>query len=188
MSNEIKLICCGTTRQTGKDTLCQLFSELNPNIKRVSLADELRAQVNHLAVKFFNKPIAKLNGGEKELFRPILIEVARLARSIDIDCWCKELYQQIEIYDSLAKYKDSIYFLTDLRYENEYRFFKNIYGNSMFFINISRNGAPEPTAEEIKYGPEVAKLADLQLSWHTDQTLNSLRPIAKDLYSKIFKK
>jgi hypothetical protein len=119
--------------------------------------------------------------------RPLMIEFGRMARNEDIDFWCKEIQEQIEIYDSVTNYKDAIYCLTDLRYSSEFAFFKKIYGDSMIFINITRDGAPEPTSEELIHGPEVAKLADLNFHWKTDPTLESLRPQIKEFYDKYLK-
>jgi hypothetical protein len=184
--NKIKLVCLGTTRQTGKDTFCKLLQEINPKFKRISLADALRSKLSGLCYDFFRKTPDSLSPAEKELFRPVLIETGRVARTIDIDFWCKELYEQIDIYDSMTANNDVIYICTDLRYLNEYHYFKKMYGESMLFINIQRDGAPEPTEEEKIYGPEVAKLADENITWHTDPSLVTLRPIVNQFYQKYF--
>ena len=81
---------------------------------------------------------------------------------------------------------DVIYVLTDLRYVNEYHYFKKMYGESMLFVNIQRDGAPDPTDEEKIHGPEVAKLADEHIFWHTDPSIVTLRPIVAEFYKKYF--
>jgi hypothetical protein len=187
MNKKIKFLTIGTEKMVGKDTLCKLLQEINPNVKRISLADALRSKLSGLCYSFFRKEPYLLSPTEKELFRPVLIETGRVARTIDIDFWCKELYEQIDINDGLTIYKDAVYCLTDLRYLNEYHYFKKLYGDSMFFINLKRVGAPEPTEEEKIHGPEVAKLADLQLTWETNPDFTALRPQVRDFYNKFIK-
>lgn len=180
---KIEFLGLGTTRMCGKDTFCKLLQEINPNIKRVALADSLKSILEPLSWRVFNKPISNLTPEEKERFRPTMIEFGRMARNKDINFWCREMLEQIEIYGSLIEYKDAVYCCCDIRYINEYHYFKNIYGNSMLFVNIEREGAPEPTSEEKIHGPEVAKMADVTLKWHSDKTLVSLRPIVADFYN-----
>jgi len=184
--NKIKLLTLGTCRQTGKDTFFSLLKELNPNFKRVALADSLKSKMSGFCFNVFGKMPEKLTPEEKEMFRPLLIEAGRLARSVDINFWCKETFEQIDIYDSMTANNDVIYVLTDLRHLNEYHYFKKMYGESMLFVNINREGAPEPTDEEKIHGPEVAKLADEHIFWHTDPSLVTLRPIVNQFYQKYF--
>lgn len=182
--NKIKFIGLGTTKMCGKDTLCKLLQEINPNIKRVALADSLKSILEPLSWRVFNKSIPNLTPDEKEQIRPVMIEFGRMARNKNIDFWCREMLEQIEIYDSLAEYKNAIYCCCDLRYLNEYHYFKNIYGDSMLFVNIERDGAPEPTDEEKIHSPEVAKMADVTFKWHTDEGFVTLRPLVRDFYNK----
>jgi len=178
--NKIKLITLGCQRQTGKDTFCHLIQELNPNIKRVGFADSLKDISSDICYKFFNKYPFDLNAVEKELFRPILIEIGRLARTIDIDYWCKEVYSKIVKWNS----NTAIYCITDMRYLNEYQYFKKVYGDSMIFINIERDGAPEPTDEEKIHAPELKKLANVNIEWQSDITFETLKPTVKEFYQK----
>jgi hypothetical protein len=116
-----------------------------------------------------------------------MIEFGRAARNEDVDFWCKELSEQIEIYDSFSIYKDAVYCCCDVRYLNEYNFFKRIYGDSFFMASIDRIGAPEPTEEEKLHGPEVARLADLHFTWETDPDFDTLRPKVREFYEKYLK-
>jgi hypothetical protein len=179
-----KLICLGSCRQTGKDTFCQLLKELNPHISRISLADQLKEFVAPISKRFFNKHPNELNLVNKELLRPSLIEIGRLARTLDIDFWCKEAYEKM--YDIESWHPDVIHCCTDLRYPNEYQYFKKIYGDSMLLINIDRIGAPEPTDEEKANGPRVKELADVLVEWETDASLDGPRKTVRYFYDKYF--
>lgn len=184
--NKVKILCLGAKKQIGKDTLCQLLKEINPKFKRVALADALKSKMSGFCYELFRKMPEQLDSQQKEMLRPLLIEAGRLARSVNINYWCEQLVEQIEIYDSTTANAESIYVITDMRYLNEFNYFKKIYGDSMIFINIERDGAPEPTTEEKNNAPELQKFADFNLNWHTDETLVSLRPIAREIYSKFF--
>lgn len=186
MTTSIKLICLGSTKQVGKDTFFFLLKELNPKFKRVALADALKSKMSGFCYELFRKMPEQLNSVEKEMFRPLLIEAGRLARSVNQDYWCKELSEQIEIYDSTTANQDAIYVVTDLRYLNEYNYFKNRYGSSMLFVNIERDGAPEPTGEEKINSPLLTPFADFNLKWETDPSLTSLRPWVKEFYNLYF--
>jgi len=188
MSNQIKFIGLGSQKRVGKDTFCQLLQELDPRIKRIALADTLKSILEPLSWRLYKTSIGGLSDEQKERFRPLMIEFGRAARNENIDFWCSELYEQIQIYDGLTMYKDAIYCCCDVRYVNEYNFFKKIYGDSFLMVNINRIGAPEPTDEEKIHGPEVAKLADFHLTWETDSSLMTLRPIVADFYNKFFNK
>lgn len=180
----LKLIALGACRQTGKDTFCQLLKELNPHVSRVGLADQLKEFVAPISKRFFNKHPNELNLQNKELLRPSLIEIGKLARTLDIDFWCKEAYEKM--YDIEQWHPDVVHCCTDLRYVNEYQYFKKIYGDSMMLVNIDRIGAPEPTQEEKIHGPQVKELADVCITWESDPSLNSLRPKVLEFYNTYF--
>lgn len=67
--------------RTGKDTLCQaLLARANDRSERVALADELKKEMAPVVRRFFNRDILTLNGPEKELIRPLIVEWAEIRR------------------------------------------------------------------------------------------------------------
>jgi hypothetical protein len=178
--NKIKLISITGTRLVGKDTLYKLLRELDDRFVRVSFADELKALFEDISFTLFDRRVDQLSPEQKEILRPWLIQVGTKAREKDINIWAKKVEGFID--DSI--FNGRIPVITDMRFKSEHDFYKNIYGDGMFLINLSRNGAPDPTDEEKIYGPEVAKLADYSLTWHSDPTSVSLRPIVADFYQK----
>ena len=185
MNKEIKLIMLGSSRMTGKDTFFSLLSKHDKRYQRWAFADVLKEYCEPICKNAFNKNVFQLTPTEKELFRPILIEVGRLFRAIDEDYWVKQVHRQIINRTSVKP--DVIPVITDGRFENEYNYFRKIYGESALFINIERDGAPEPTEEEKKHIPELLKLMDANISWNTDPSFDSLQPIVSDFYNKHFK-
>jgi hypothetical protein len=185
-SGKPKFLALGTCRMVGKDTFFSLLNEIDPRFKRMALADELKSKMSRFCYSVFGKTPERLTPEEKEMFRPLLIEAGRVARSVDVDFWCKQLMEQIVINKIANEYQDSVYTLTDCRYPNEYQYFKKIYGDSMLFVNIERIGAPEPTEEEKVNSPELIKMADANIRWGTDPSLESLRPIVRKFYNQYF--
>ena len=181
----IKCLVLGSSRMVGKDTFFSLLSKHDERFKRWAFADVLKEYCEPLCKKAFNKCICQLEPNEKELFRPVLIEVGRLFRAIDEDYWVKEVHRQIKNMSDTNP--DIIPVITDGRFPNEYRYFRGVYGDSMLSINISRHGAPEPTEEEKKQIPELMSMMDTSILWNTDSTTNSLLPIVSNFYNKHFK-
>lgn len=182
-----KILMLGAKKQVGKDTFCQLLKELNPTMERVAFADELREYVAPIIKKFFGKHPNDLTPQEKELARPIMIEVGRLARTLNIDYWVKIVADQIK-YEWTTQEKSgldkTIFVCCDCRYMNEYQYFKREFGADVMLVNIERIGAPEPTNEEKIHAPELKKLADVDFTWDTDESFVTLRPQIKYFYDK----
>ena len=180
----IKVIALGSTRMVGKDTFYALLCNCSPKFYRIAFADHLKYMINPLCRELFaHKIVNELSPSEKEIIRPVMISVGEAARKIDQDFWIKKAYQLI----SLNTDAYSIPVITDMRYLNEYNYFKNIYGDSFLFIDINRVGAPEPTAEEQIYAPPLKKVADVSLTWDTDPTMLTLQTHVNGIYEKYFK-
>ena len=179
--NNIKVLGLGVNRMVGKDTFFSLLSEIDPRFKRVAFADALKDSCEDLCKYFFDKGISQLTPSEKEIFRPILIESGRVGRTLDIDYWVKRAIKTAETFP-----EESITVITDVRFENEYLYLKKIYGEKFFFVNLLREGAPEPTDEEKKNGPETAKHANMTFYWKTDPTRKLIKAEVQDFYKVYF--
>lgn len=181
-----KIILLGMSRMVGKDTFFNLLNELYPNkFIRFAFADSLKSKLNNLSIEMFNKYIGELNGEQKEIMRPIMIEFGRAWRKIDPLHWPKIVYKKI-----LQLKGENLEFIPcccDLRFYNELEFFKNIYGSECIFIEINRIGAPEPTEEEKKNIPLLKKYVDYNLTWPTiSDNLDELKPYVVKFYNKYF--
>jgi hypothetical protein len=181
---QIKLVGITGTRVVGKDTLFSLLYELSPNFARVSFADEIKTMLGSVSNGLFGKNEWNLSPEEKESMRPLYIQVAQMGLDKDKNFWAAKVESLIGYYI----YKGKIPIITDLRHPWEYEFYKKIYGDAMIVINVTREGAPEPTENERIYGPLVAMKADYHLNWLTDSTHVLLRPLVKELFEQIFNK
>lgn len=178
--SKIKLIMLAGSRVSGKDTFYKILSEINPFYKRIAFADNVKKITDYLSKKLFKLHINELNPEQKEMFRPILISVGMVGRNIDKDFWAKKVKKDIE----LCLNAGFVPVITDCRFVSEYEFYKKIYNDSLFLINITREGAPEPTEEEKIHGPEVAKIANYHLNWPTNQDFTLIRPMVREIYNK----
>jgi len=71
--------------------------------------------------------------------------------------------------------------VTDGRFPNEAEALRREYGTGLYHIDISRDGAPEPTDEEKKHFRKMAGMADYRLFWGNDTPYRQLLR-AKNLY------
>lgn len=184
MSNKIKLIAITGTRLSGKDTFFNLLKENNKRFLPVSFADALKRITKDISLALFGKSIKDLTPEQKEIMRPIWIYVGTKAREININCWVET------VTDFIKESVDSDHYIPviiDMRFKSEFDYFKKIYGDSMLLVNITRDGAPEPTDEEKINGPEVAKLADFHLAWPTNPDFTLIKPMVLDFYNKFIK-
>ena len=182
-----KILMLGAKKQVGKDTFCQLLQELDPTIERVAFADQLREYVSPITKQFFGRHPNNLTSQEKELVRPIMIEVGRLARTININYWVEIVADHIKRqWQRDEAGRETIFVCCDCRYRNEYTYFKREFGEKVMLVNIERIGAPEPTEEEKIHAPELKKLADVNFSWNTDESFVTLRPQIQYFHDKYF--
>jgi hypothetical protein len=179
--NKNKIIMVCGSRVAGKDTFFKLLSEISPLYKRVAFADNVKKMTDYLCRKIFKVHIDELSSENKEKFRPIMIAVGMVARSVDPDFWVKKVESQIENIISSG----FIPVITDCRFMSEYVFFKEIYKDALVLIEVKRDGAPEPTEEEKLHGPELYSVADIHLHWPTNPDFTRIRPMVKEIYEKI---
>jgi len=175
MSN-IKVIGLGCCKMVGKDTFFLLLKELNPDFYRFAFADELKFGLSEFCFYLFGKQVIELTPTEKEIFRGVLIAGGKAGREINKDFWVNKVVNNIKCNSNF------ISVITDVRYSSEYNRLKQEFGDSFIFVNIEREGAPEPTDEEKIHAPELKKLANVNILWETDLSFKTLRPIVKKFY------
>lgn len=178
---KIPLIMTGCTRQTGKDTLCARFSEINPKIRRFAFADALKDDLIPFIEKNFGFYLPTCPIEEKELIRPIMIAYGLAQRSRDPEYWVKRLLRNIEA--CLAANPEIIPVITDARFPNEIKYIKQHYPGSIY-IQVNRTGAPEPTDEEKKHLAWMAIQADYTLDWGNN-SVEAQQDIARKLLERI---
>jgi len=132
---------CGFAR-SGKDTFAEFFNCVEPKYKRFAFADALKEML---------KPVEEqLDYPEKEIMRPLYVELGRLARSIDKDFWVKKVMEKIT--------ENAI--ISDVRYPNEVQAILDKGGVIVYIIRpdiLPANKEEENSIGEIldKYGEKL---------------------------------
>ena len=157
-----KILLLGSTRQTGKDTLCALLTRLDSRLKRYSFADPLRDDMNCFISDRFGIDIWLCTSEEKELIRPMMIAYGMAQRKRDPNYWVKRTLYNIE--GAWQHHPMMIPIITDCRFMNELTLTKEAYPQTRF-LQLFREGAPPPTEEEDRHWPEIAAKADKILRW-----------------------
>ena len=160
MSKRILLL--GSTRQVGKDTLCQRLTELDDRFFRFSHADQLKSDLSTLIRERFGFDIFNCTSEQKELVRPILIAYGMCQRATDPDYWVKRTMDSIERH--WIDHPLSIPVIADTRFMNEITLIKERYPDSVF-VHLERAGAPPPMDEEAKHWPALMDAADYITCW-----------------------
>jgi hypothetical protein len=147
----------------GKDTLAAQirarFERMKVPCVHLSIAKPVKEDLDPLLKKTFNISAFTQNNTEKEFIRPLLVCYATdLGRKKDKDIWLKRIAPEIE----LNQKKSIISIISDVRFENEVKFIKDL-GGIVIHITRSRN-KPGSLAERIN-DPLVKKLADYKMVW-----------------------
>lgn len=181
---QLKVVMLGSERLVGKDTLFGLLSEVDSKFVRYAFADTIKEYCNNLSLEIMGKRVWQLSPEEKEVFRPILLEVGRLGRKMNKDFWAEKTLGAIK--QELSDEEGHIAVITDLRFKNEYNVACDILGEeSVCVINISRLGAPEPTEDEKLNAPAIKDIANFNVLWETTNDKEELMPHAKKVYEKL---
>jgi hypothetical protein len=174
------VLVSGTAR-AGKDTFFDLLSQLNANFIGYSFAFELKEDLKPIVAPMgidIHNPTDK----QKKIIRNLMISYGCAWREIDINHWVKKVDKHI---DKLEDYWIPV--IRDNRFISETEYFINKYGReNILIVEISRNGAPPPPAEELINQPKITAIADVIINWDTDPSLISLKPKVQYFYDKYF--
>lgn len=129
-----KVIVISGLAGSGKTTAAN-YIEQKYNFKQLALGDKLK-QLTFKLLKIFNVPIKSIddlyNPIKKQEYRKYLQLIGtECCRSVfNSDFWCDQLIKEINNYDKII--------ISDVRFENEYNYFKNKY--DITSIKIVRDG------------------------------------------------
>lgn len=166
-------------RQSGKDTLFGCLNLCNCSLVRYALADELKTSLGELIKQQFGWRSDTSVASQKEILRPLYIGYGMSWRAADPLHWVKIVDQKIKL--GMPSLVEVIPCITDFRFPNEVEFFKHYYKNQFHLIEVTRDGAPDPTDEEKKHVKEMSKLADYHLKWGNDNLQQQLQVAKKVL-------
>lgn len=166
-------------RQNGKDTLLMRINALGGDFYRLALADALKESLSVTIKDQFGWDISTLDCSRKEVLRPLFIGHGMAWRKVDPLHWVKIVDGKMRLMTSNDYYRN--FCITDFRFPNEVEFFKHYYKDQFHLIEVTREGAPDPTDEEKKHVKEMSKLADYHVKWGNDNTQQQLQVAKKVL-------
>jgi hypothetical protein len=165
----------------GKDTcfklLNKILSKKNKILDRQAFADILKLEINNFVKNelgisaFTNDPI------QKEIIRPIMIGFGQAKRRLTSgEYWIKEL--EPKVLDSIKN--GNIPCITDLRFPNEAKWFKEKIGGTIIHItrfDINNNKIGPTGNDEAEFDPIMYNLSDYKLTWTTSSNYELLESI-----------
>jgi hypothetical protein len=181
--------------RSGKDTffsiLKRYLKEKNIESQRIALADNLKYELGDFVKDKFKIDLAKCDGSDKELIRPLMVSYGK----------CRRIQTEGKYWTSLVepKIKDLnksnvLPIITDIRYieykEDEYTWLK---AHNGILIHISRkldDGTLVPPAniEEKSNDNKLKAVADYSVSWETCQDVNFLYELMQKHLKNIYEK
>lgn len=156
---------------SGKDTLFNLLSLRNLNIKRFALADILKQEISPFLKDLYGIDILNCSRDEKNLVRPILVEHGKIRRTLTSGTyWTSKLTQGIKEFISLDPKNVAI--ITDIRYaeyeEDELFWLKKTLNGHLIHITMTLGKGEKlqpPNKEEEINDPVLRKFSDLRIIW-----------------------
>jgi hypothetical protein len=158
------MIGIGGLARSGKNTLADslkkiIKKELGIKVEVVSLARELKKDLNYLTKKRFGISSFTEVTGEKEIIRPILVAYGEsMKHKYGDNIWLDKLIEN--------KKPDVFYICADVRFDFEAKRIKDDFNGAI--VHISRHGYEDPpNAYEAENNPKVLEQADVAYCWPT---------------------
>ena len=158
--------------RAGKDTLASCLKkiiekEFDCEVEIVSLAKQLKSDLDKLIACNFNFQVYTEDNQEKELIRPILVAYGEAMKNK----WGKNVWVK-KLHESLKSRKDKkFYIIADIRFDFEADFFAD--ERDAFLIHISKEGNEIPTNEIEKINDPLVKekchVSHIWPKYHPDQ-------------------
>jgi len=185
MEPKVKIIGITGHMRTGKDTFFSLLQKINPNYKRYSFADALKSDLRGFIWEKCQIDINTVTGHDKELIRPLMIAYGCLQRNLgDGLHWVKRVENQI-LSDIEVRLDTKIFpVITDFRFENEVKYFKEKF--DLTLVEIQRDEAPNPPNEEKIQQPLVRNYVNYTIKWPTvgENNINILQEHAENFINR----
>lgn len=156
----MKLIGLSGNHGVGKnftaDQLAKVFEQQGKTVSILSLADELKKDLQSFLLEKFNINILDCTREEKNKVRPILVEYARIKRIESKGTHYAQILENLPEFNS-----SDVVIITDIRYV-EYPFdeFHWLRYRGGKLIHIMRNGCHPANDDELENNAKLYNLAD----------------------------
>ena len=159
-----KVIGLSGVARCGKDTFCKIAIEFLSSkgilSKREAFADQLKRDLDPFLIEKFGISAFTDCIDEKETLRPIMVAYGESQRDVSNGmCWINQLKNNIA--GNLEK--NTVTFISDVRYSNEARWIAQDYKGAC--IHITREGNQPANEEEAKNDPLVKAQSLARFSW-----------------------
>jgi hypothetical protein len=165
--------------RSGKDTAAQVLIERG--WKRMAFADQLKMDVE----RCIGYPIAAMTADQKEFWRPLLVEYARLRRAQHPDYWI----WQVESNMKMNVGPGEKVVITDVRYANEAKWILSRGGLMIFVERIGVKPANSEECDSIHamwIDPTISNPMKLALNNDTVDVLHAdIYGIVQDHFGKV---
>jgi len=179
---KILLGLCGVAR-SGKDTFFnvtkEVLSERNVNCFKHSFAFSLKTELDDLCKKQLGFSAFTEDKHQKELIRDVLSAWGQLRRAQSNAYWIDKVKDNLQ---------QGINLITDVRYQNEVTYIKNLGGKILYINRLDETGRLVIPAnkDEEKYTLPLQGVADVIISWKTvNKNTNDLHHTVLETLNKL---
>lgn len=166
----------GYAKQRGKDTLARHLAVINPRVRSISLAWQLKEDLKPLCLDQWGIDPHTAEGDGKEFIRKgLLIPYGEMWRERDHEHWIKAVIKHIEkVHAQYPSYQEAPSWLVpDIRYPNEVHTLRAAFPGFRW-VNVKREGAPEMPPSEARQAAAMERIADHVLEWGNDDEVAQL--------------
>ena len=167
-----KIIGISGNARSGKDTvgtiLKNIFEQKGMPVKIVSFAQKLREEVDEFCIDKLGISAFTTDDIEKKIIRPFLVcWGTEIRRTLDESHWINALERGMA-----ADSDDTLYIVTDVRFENEFDWIKRLGGHTVYL----ERDAIAPANEYELFNNKILKTL-VDFVWHmpTTRDMNELK-------------
>lgn len=170
--------------RSGKDTvgglLKDIFEKQGHNVRVVSFAAALRNELNDFCMEKLGISSYTTDDAEKKIIRPFLVcWGTEIRRAIDESYWIKALEHSMS-----NDVSDTLYIVTDLRFENEFNWIKSIGGHTVY---LERDAIAPANEYECVNNKILYNLVDFVWEMPTTRDMKTLKEYTEKICLHSFK-
>lgn len=179
----MKIIGISGPARSGKDTLgdnfLEILQEWGIKCNKQSFANQLRIETDDFLQKTLGISAFTQKDEEKNIIRPFLVTWGtHVRRKLDPDIWIKSVEKSLT--------DDSVTIISDVRFENEFQWIKDMGGYCVFVDRYTPQGKLVPAAnqDEEEHTMKLRAKCDHSFAWDTISNDQWLVAIAYEVLLK----
>ena len=171
--------------RTGKDTfgsiLIKQLGDLGISCKKLSLAFELKSDLDNFLTEKFGISAFTENSKEKNFIRPLLICYGtELMRKKDPEYWIKKIQKTIDLNNNCG----IISVVCDIRFMNEASWLRK---NGGVLVHLKRTGIEAADKNELNNENALREFSDFPVTWDsfTEDYIDKCEPLVKQFINEV---